>query len=57
MITTMITAGESFILKLTRDLNNEVVHLGKDLENRQQVMTEHEQLLELLTEDLNSLNH
>ena len=57
MLTTMTTEGESFIPELTRDLNNVVEQLGKDLKNRQQVMAEYDQLLELLAEDLNNLNH
>lgn len=57
MLTTMTTEGESFIPELTRELNNDVEQLGKDLKNRQQVMAEYDQLLELLAEDLNNLNH
>ena len=33
-------------------LTNEVEQLGKDLENRRQVMAEYDQLLEMLAEDL-----
>lgn len=56
MLTTMTTEGESFIPELTRDLNNDVEQLGKDLENRQQVMAEYDQLLGMLAEDLSTIN-
>lgn len=57
MLTTMKNEGERFIPALTDDLKNEVEQLGKDLENRQQVMAEYDQLLALLAEDLDSLHH
>ncbi len=55
MLATMKNEGEDFIPELTRDLNHEVEQLGKDLENRQQVMAEYDQLLSMLREDIGSV--